>query len=194
MLISRDLSDLWLTPLDGLGLAACANSPQGEQMQDTTAMKYAASYLAAPRDQYFNSGLLLADLRRWREIDVESRSATFFLNFGHVTICPDQDALNFIFSGQYKKLSGCWNVQCPSTVSRIFTRQTCGGPTRQFEGVRHFVGAYKPWNGGVRHPFLLGYIFEVRRVGWLRPLEWPGYLIIALTPPRVRHKLPGFSR
>ena len=189
MVIDRDLSELWSTNLQGRGLAAAHNAPGPRQMGDQAAMAYAAADLPDRDDTYFNSGLLLADLARWRHIGVECAARSFFASYSKATVCPDQDALNFIFSGRYHKLESRWNEQCASTCANRLPPIRDRNVIDIDRIIYHLTGAHKPWNGGIRHPSLWSYAQEVGAAGWLHWWEWPAYLTGAMVPPGLRKLL-----
>lgn len=87
-----------------------------------------------PDDPYFNSGVLVLDLDDWRKKDLGARVISFLRAKG--AYCPwlDQDALNAVFRGQWRRLSARWN-RYPAEVSRLDST-----------GIIHYVGAdAKPW-------------------------------------------------
>jgi lipopolysaccharide biosynthesis glycosyltransferase len=94
--------------------------------------------------QYFNAGVLLIDLDRWREEQITER-ALQYLNENPSTPYADQDALNVVCDGRWKSLDQRWNFQnCRDTL--IANTGLAARP-----GIVHFVMSAKPWNARVHN-------------------------------------------
>src|SRR5690606_25321038 len=65
-------------------------------------------------NNYFNSGVLIIDMEKWKKLNILKKSLDI-LNSKKLKY-PDQDALNLIFDGQWKRLSLRYNFQ-PSSYS-----------------------------------------------------------------------------
>jgi len=58
---------------------------------------------------YFNSGVMLLNLRRWREEQIENRLLGCLRDNRKFVWCWDQYALNVVFAGQWGRLPARWN-------------------------------------------------------------------------------------
>lgn len=89
--------------------------------------------------RYFNAGVLLIDLPRWREYEISEKAMQYIARHPH-TLLADQDALNIACAGSWKELGARWNWQThdPRGFSRMAADQR---PT-----IVHFAGRWKPWN------------------------------------------------
>lgn len=114
--------------------------------------------LGLPYTDYFNSGVLLVDLARWRERDVLN-DAERRLTAAPATTWryPDQDALNLIFR-DWHPLPLRWNMQ-PYAYPAVERQAAHYAEWRQQlidaiarPAVVHFIGATKPWHAASRHP------------------------------------------
>ena len=87
MLVLEPLGTLWDTPLDGLALAAAPDSmvPNPKHPQR---LCYDESY------GYFNGGMLLINLKYWREHDVETQCEEYYNKYTERVLMNDQDLLN----------------------------------------------------------------------------------------------------
>jgi len=83
---------------------------------------------------YFNSGVLLIDLKRWREEEI-SEKAFAYLRAHPGTPFHDQDALNAALDGRWIELEPRWNSQDHYAKLRSEERN----------GILHFVTKAKPW-------------------------------------------------
>ncbi|MCP4315629.1 MAG: glycosyltransferase family 8 protein [Hyphomicrobiales bacterium] len=61
-------------------------------------------------DPYFNSGVMLIDLDRWRTEQIESKALKFLEHEWQRIFCPDQDVLNSVLIGRWKQLPPIFNL------------------------------------------------------------------------------------
>lgn len=128
MLVVGSLQPLCDIDLGGHVLAAVEEPSRGE---------VATRDLPFPDDApYFNSGLLLIDLDRWREADVGVRAFEFALKHPREVTLPDQDALNCVLVGRWQALERKWN---------IIHWQGNFWPDPADRAIVHFAGKLKPW-------------------------------------------------
>lgn len=60
---------------------------------------------------YFNSGVLLIDVQQWKEKNITSKLCKFIHDYSDKLVYPDQDALNYLFCNNWKKLHIKFNLQ-----------------------------------------------------------------------------------
>lgn len=90
---------------------------------------------------YFNSGVLLLDLARWKELRIGERALRFCLDYPQRCQHPDQCALNHVLIGDWLPLAPRWNY-CPS-LRDLFSARRVGAPQDPVS-IYHFPGP-KPW-------------------------------------------------
>ena len=133
-----DLAPLWTTDLQGALIAAVPD-------YFIAAEEIAAT--GSSRCAYFNSGVMLIDLARWRREGLQTRA------LGLMTqpdlICEDQSVLNRLCVGRVKLLDVRWNFHAGRFLE-YSPAQRHIHPT-----ILHFCGAKKPW----REPVPFGNIF-----------------------------------
>ena len=119
---------------------------------------------------YFNSGVLLFNLDRWRKEGITEKA--FAYSRSHTcTPIVDQDALNVACNGRWKKLEGRWNIQ--DHRHRKMTREE--------GGIVHFVTGFKPWLATSRSPSAGLYDYYRERTLFNRtPLEKVQDILIRL--------------
>ncbi len=108
-------------------------------------------------DSYFNAGVILIDLERWRHLSVGSRARRLLDTNSSILRFPDQDALNIILNNDWSPLPARWN-RLVSPLRSVPTGVDADLLLRT-KGVIHFVGPIKPWNskfphGPIRQSFL----------------------------------------
>lgn len=119
--------------------------------------------LDIPDGQYFNSGVLLINLTKWRQHQVGEKTLAFMTEQMERLVFPDQDGLNYILKGQWKHLPLRWNQQ-PATYSMYRKGQTERSLSAEAyheairnPGIVHYLGNNKPWNYMTFHPLKESY-------------------------------------
>ncbi len=90
--------------------------------------------------EYFNAGVLLIDLDRWRQERIFEK-ALKYLEQHPDSLCSDQDALNVACDGLWKKLDPRWNYYQMDLRKPISDLSATQRP-----GILHFLGCMKPWD------------------------------------------------
>lgn len=71
--------------------------------------QYAISVLGIKPENYFNSGILVMNLEKFREENVESKFVHLLSKYNFDTIAPDQDYLNYLCRGKVKYIHKGWD-------------------------------------------------------------------------------------
>ncbi len=71
--------------------------------------RYAKEALGIAPNHYFNSGVLLMNLREMRKSRIEEKFLYRLINYNLDTVAPDQDYLNILCKGRVKYLPETWN-------------------------------------------------------------------------------------
>ncbi len=94
---------------------------------------YASEGVGVPWRRYFNSGVLLMNLDRFREEEIERKFVHLLRTYHFRTVCPDQDYLNVLCRGKVLYLDKSWNKM---SIDADFS----GIPN-----IVHYNMFYKPW-------------------------------------------------
>jgi len=105
---------------------------------------------------YFNAGVLVMNLKRWRERDGTARLIRFIETHHDRLWAHDQDALNAVFCGEIQALAPTWNFQTamlwsePDGLSLNYPqyRRLLADPA-----VVHYTTPSKPWHFSNTHPY-----------------------------------------
>lgn len=136
-----DLSELWRMPMGDHALAAV---PDGYTGTVGAEGGLPGAEGLDPDAPYFNSGVLLVNKRRWRELRVSERCFDYLRrNRGRLRF-PDQDALNVVAYGRWLPLDPQWNVMklWRPRLGYEDLHWNCMGR------IIHFAGRRKPWDVG----------------------------------------------
>lgn len=144
-LILDDLSELWESELDGAVVGAVLDDLDQRIKFDAPGLE------SVPRvGNYFNAGILLIDLDRWRSEKIAEK-ALAYLAGNPQTMFWDQDALNVVCDARWKRLDGKWNFQDLAgrldgnelELARLSTGRVA---------IAHFASNLKPWLAWVLSP------------------------------------------
>ena len=92
-----------------------------------------------PEEPYFNAGVMVIDVVKWRTHGVARRSFEYLERFGKSVTFWDQEALNAVLAwGHWQPLPARWNVH-PSLQSML-RKHAVPEPA-----IVHFSGNLKPW-------------------------------------------------
>ncbi len=145
LLVLDDLARLWREPLAG----NVALAVQDERVPFVSSLFGIAAYrrlgLAAGA-RYFNAGVIVVDVERWRAERIATRATAYLQEIGERVFFLDQESLNVALAGSWGALDRKWNTN-PAIAGLLADRSgraTDGGPTPP--SIVHFTGNLKPWN------------------------------------------------
>jgi lipopolysaccharide biosynthesis glycosyltransferase len=146
VVVRRPIEHLWSIDLAGTCTGAVLNP---------RALNVIPMGLSHESD-YFNSGVLLIDLARWRDEQIAERALEFAVAFEGNLLCHDQDALNHVLNGHWHRLDLRWNQQFkffkhPATFLRISAAALRRARSDPF--IVHFTSNTKPWHYSNDHPW-----------------------------------------
>ena len=141
LLVLGDLAELWRTDLGGAVIGASPDARVATVGARFGIRGFAALGLA-PGDKYFNAGVMLVDLARWRTEGVEERALGYLRQNRSRVYFWDQEALNAALAGRWHELAPRWNWT-PNTGEGPDHPQT--HPTAPSPDILHFSGNLKPW-------------------------------------------------
>lgn len=93
---------------------------------------------------YFNSGVMMINLDYWRAKNCED-ALIEFAKKKRTVFFHDQDALNYVFKGNWYMLSPQWNKLYPSIYPKDCFHSTKDIDAFEHPKIIHFWGFIKPW-------------------------------------------------
>ena len=134
ILVQADLSNLLTIELPGKAVVAATKN--NNHLEDVIRLNLKGSW-------YFNAGVMLIDLARWRSMDVYNK-AIMLVNSNRIKIVWwDQDILNCIFDGNVYEIQSKWNHQLSAFKNQKWFKYISAKPS-----IIHFTGSgkrNKPW-------------------------------------------------
>ena len=152
IVVRGDLSELYNIDLEGKALGAVYQNVIPSTKQDLDRL------MMSEELGYFNAGVLLINLKYWRENDVTKRLLNFIKC--HFTLIKqhDQDTLNSVLQTETQSISYRWNflplfysVKNPVFPSHVVYEKDVE------PSVIHYVCAPKPWDYGCNNPYRCEY-------------------------------------
>lgn len=106
IVVAGDISKLYNTDL-GENLLGVVQDYSIENIAPL--VSYVKNVVSVPIKRYFNSGVLLMDLKGLRNAGVSEKFLYLLNKYHFETVAPDQDYLNFICNGKVHYLEPVWN-------------------------------------------------------------------------------------
>jgi len=169
LVIERSIAELWQTNVSRHHIAAVqdmivpyVSSPWG--LPDYHALGLAET------SKYFNAGVLLVNLDRWRADRVCEAAIRYAEDNQQRIRFWDQDALNAVLAGRWLELPLDWNL---TILTREFPppdKIPCspGDYEKLVTGPRitHFLSSVKPWHPNCQHPRTQVFFKYLDRTAW----------------------------
>lgn len=147
IIVRHSLVNLWKTDISNYSLGAVVNQTNGQRFWER---------LHYPKEKgYFNSGVLLINVKYWRDNTISTKLIDYLKNNPDVLVNPDQDVLNFVLQDSKLLLPERYNMQeffyrterekveCESTTD---IESSLSDPY-----ILHYTGT-KPWSYNCLHP------------------------------------------
>jgi lipopolysaccharide biosynthesis glycosyltransferase len=139
MIVRKDLTALWQADLQGRIIAGVLDRAE----RVSTSWAGIANYqeLGIPAETgYYNSGLLLLDLKQWRQLNLTTEIINCIIQNKQHASFPDQYGLNVVFANKWHTLDPKWNTYAFQETEDPF--------------IIHFIGVkpiYSSYNNNVEY-------------------------------------------
>lgn len=186
-LINGSLKSLWNTDLQDYCIGA---------VQDQVTPRIKQSIGLLPEASYFNSGLLLIDLSKWRTLGIEQKCLDFIAALKGKVIHHDQGVLNGVFRANWMRIPLRYNVmtihymmnqrrlcEYNKDFSDFYSEEEVTTAKKSPIGI-HYTPSFttRPWQKDCKHPLRNLYSFMMQHTEWHDyPLEenpYPWYVNI----------------
>ncbi len=102
--------------------------------RDPKFTNYVTDIIGIPYYTYFNSGVMLMNLKEFRKFGVRDRFLNMLTTYNFDCLAPDQEYINVICSGRVKYLPNGWN------------KHSFPDPVEGDLNLCHYALAHKPWH------------------------------------------------
>ena len=149
----------------------------GAVMEPTIYREVKESIGLGQEDAYYNSGVLLVNLKRWRREQVQQQLLDFWKGKGGKLFASDQDVINGTLRGRIRTLPPKYNF---FTNYRYFSYRTLVQHTCTYRGVTkaelasakrhpviiHYMGDERPWIAGNLNHYRRAYERYLAKTPW----------------------------
>ncbi|GGW87158.1 glycosyltransferase family 8 protein [Salegentibacter mishustinae] len=139
--------------------------------------KEAKLTLEISANQYFNTGVMLVNLIKWRHDKISKRSLEFALEKWDLTPYHDQDAFNYVIKGNWKEISPLWNPRILNKIiikgeEKIYNKMQVYRMNLSY--LVHYSGPEKPWLYMSFHPKKNVYL-NYLKISEFKDYKFPDY-------------------
>ncbi len=167
--VLQSLKHLWKENLEG--------KIAGAVMEPTIYQAVKESIDLGDEDPYYNSGVLLVDLKQWREQEIQKKLLEFWKNKGGKLFASDQDVINGTLKGQIHTLMPRYNfftnyryfsyrelVHQGKTYKAVTPREL--QIAKQHPFIIHYMGDERPWIAGNLNHYRRAYALYLAKTPW----------------------------
>lgn len=177
IIINDSLYELWNLDLKGKTIAA---------LKDAFSKQYRKNIELQPNDVMFNSGVMLIDMKKWKEKHIEKKLLAFIKRHNGVIQQGDQGALNAVLS----KDTYCFHPRFNSvTIFYDFTYEEMLAYRKpvdfyskrevkqavEYPVIIHYTTSFtstRPWIEGSKHPYKDKWLYYKGRSPWADEPLW----------------------
>lgn len=174
IVVRHDLKELWSCSISDYAIAAVYQISD-QTVGATKRLGYPSKY------GYFNAGVLLINLKYWREFNVTDSLLNFLEVNKSSIVFHDQDALNGVLYDKCLRLSIKWNMQniflkrIGLTINDVDDKKTINNYEeykkeifihKDNPAIIHYVSKPKPWEALCDHPLKREYYKYLKFTPW----------------------------
>ena len=168
-IIIGDMLPFWNTNMNGCTIAAVAEPVVTKSRRPLLNM--------LPSHDYYNSGVIMFDLLKWREDGCEKIAIDYFFENSKILVATDQDVLNACFKGAIKTVApkynyGSYNIYYPYKLLRKlagaspYVSEEIYNDSKKNPVIIHYLGEERPWRKGNTHPYTNEYKKYLSMTEW----------------------------
>lgn len=152
MIVLKDIESLWQTDLNNYVIGAVTDLFKVVSSPRVGIKNYKELGIH-PDTKYFNTGLLIFDLEKWREMNATQLILDTIRDNGDFVTHPDQYGFNVVFSNNWFELDSRWN-----TFAELSTKDPYS---------IHFTGIKPMFAGYVSNPdYRLAFYDQLKSTPW----------------------------
>ena len=184
LLVLDDLSKIWREELNG----CVALAVQDKRVPLVSSRFGVAGWRdlgLAPGTKYFNAGVMVIDLDKWRAHNVGHQAVKYLEDYKDRVYFWDQEALNAVLADQWGELDSRWNWHPALDQLTGLPNQSPPSPS-----IVHFNGNLKPWTFAGHGDYRALYRQYLDRTAWTGtrpPRRWSDGILGWYEVSRIRH-------
>lgn len=184
--VLTDLALLWQLDLDR-NLVLAAQDILVPYVSSRFGIAAYRDFKLKPQARYFNAGVMLIDVDRWRTHAVTARAFDYLHRYHEQVFFLDQEALNVVLAGQWEALDPRWNWN--PVIDRVLTYRRIRDQLTGDPWIVHFTGNLKPWlylGSGAYQKLYYEWLDQTAWRGWRPKRTWRGWFFAAYESSRLR--------
>lgn len=164
MVVRKDIGELWNTNIDNIAVAVALDGMDG--------LIQLYNRLAYPAGKgYFNAGMMLINLKYWRDYDVLGKCLDFIKNHYDIIVSHDQDVLNVVLQDSKVNVDITYNFGEGFLYKPQFMQFDYYKNREAIERVIHDPAIVhytisKPWKEGCLNPFKSVFFAYISKTEW----------------------------
>jgi len=172
LIVNHDIGDLWDLDVGDKHLLAVPEMGRGAlYVSSLYALKHYKKLGLDPHSKFFNAGVLLVNLKNWREDNIVSQLIDYLDKSKDEVLWLDQDALNAVLAGKWAELDPGWNVLTQLFYQYFSWRESPFNKNTYKRLVLspyivHFNTQVKPWHKGNNHPYRDLFFYYLDKTTW----------------------------
>jgi lipopolysaccharide biosynthesis glycosyltransferase len=176
ILVENSLKKLWQAEVDKYALLAVRDFLISDVSSSGGLSKYHELGLD-PHMHYFNAGVMVLNLKRWRKKNISQKVMNYLQNFRDYLNFRDQEGLNAVLAGDWGPLDPKWNV---GSSILYYDRWIDSNIKEEIRPVVkdllrdpyiiHFTSERKPWNLDCEHPAKVKWRHYLEESRWFDPV------------------------
>ncbi|HEX3045268.1 MAG TPA: glycosyltransferase [Bacillota bacterium] len=165
IVVKGDIVKLWEFDVSQYLIAAVEDA--GIENCGKFGMDIKSSLGLARTTKYFNAGVLVMNLTRWRQERIPEKVSDYLIQNSKKTAFADQDGLNVVLANQWLSLPNEWNQQVAvfEFMNQIKMRKDMAIAI-QNPLIIHYTKGSKPWHYMNDHPFKKEYYRYLNLTPW----------------------------
>jgi lipopolysaccharide biosynthesis glycosyltransferase len=161
IIVSKNIEPFWLTQLPPDNIIGAVQEPSFQDFKRLDIPEACS---------YFNAGVLLINLEKWREENLTLKVLQYIKKFPEKIVLWDQDALNACLYNKWASISPEWNIQTNmyELDKPTLLKKYGQGILEAIDtpSIIHYTGSSKPWNYMNIHPKRNAYFHYLRLSPW----------------------------
>lgn len=178
-IVRGNLSELYQTDM-GRSVIGAGAEPTVDRARKNT--------LVGPKNLYYNSGVLLINMKKWRKEHTGKKILEYYRARDGKLFAPDQDAINGALAGEIYTLAPKYNffniyTQYPYQFLRKMVQPAEYFSAKEFaESVKnpiiiHYLGEERPWRVGSTHKYRDDYKKYLEKTPWHNTPDEEGWRV-----------------
>ncbi len=162
MIVNKQIDNLYSIDINGVALTACVDL----NIDEVTLTK-----VGVPKEQYFNSGVLLINVDFWRRNHIAEKCFDFIKNHPNLITYWDQDALNATLHNAIPFMDITYNFLTTNLEKQLYNDYSDEIKQRvlqcaQQPTIIHFTAGEKPWKTICESPFKSVFKYYKKKSLW----------------------------